>query len=118
MHSIHALIRVLAYSERDRYYGLRSNGAMELEAILDFPLSRNSCTCTTASTSTGSGFLLTEQNENASSTGFLLREFAKVVAVEERDLSNSTDKLIQAADEVRMFSLCKSRGPVIVIINL
>jgi hypothetical protein len=56
------------------------------------------------STSTGAGFLLREQNENASSTGFLLREFAKVVAVEERDLSNSTDKLIQAADEVRMFA--------------
>ena len=38
--------------------------------------------------------------ENPSSTGFLLREFAKVVAVEERDLSNSSDRLIQAADEV------------------
>lgn len=55
------------------------------------------------STDTDTDFLLREQNENASNTGFLLREFAKVVAVEERDLSNSTDRLIQAADEVRMF---------------
>lgn len=38
--------------------------------------------------------------ESRSRTGSLLREFAKVVAVEERDLSNSTDRLIQAADEV------------------
>ena len=38
--------------------------------------------------------------EPRSRTGSLLREFAKVVAVEERDLSNSTDRLIQAADEV------------------
>jgi hypothetical protein len=39
-------------------------------------------------------------SESRSRTGSLLREFAKVVAVEERDLSNSTDRLIQAADEV------------------
>lgn len=44
--------------------------------------------------------LVAVDSENPSSTGFLLREFAKVVAVEERDLSNSTDRLIQAADEV------------------
>ena len=37
-----------------------------------------------------------------SRTGSLLREFAQAVAVEERDLSNSTDLLIQAADQVHM----------------
>ena len=46
--------------------------------------------------------LATVHGESSSSTGFLLREFAKVVADEERDLSNSTDRLIQAADEVHM----------------
>jgi hypothetical protein len=33
-------------------------------------------------------------------TGSLLREIALVVAVEDRDLSNSTDLLIEAADQV------------------
>ena len=40
-----------------------------------------------------------------SRTGFLLREFAQTVAVEDRDLSNSTDLLIQAADQV--LNCCK-----------
>lgn len=41
-----------------------------------------------------------DQPDNPSRTGSLLRLFAKAVALEERDLSNSTDRLIQAADEV------------------
>lgn len=48
----------------------------------------------------GSEAAASSDSRNPSRTGSLLREFAKVVAVEERDLSNSTDRLIQAADEV------------------
>ena len=42
----------------------------------------------------------TDKHDKPSRTGFLLREFAQTVAVEERDLSNSTDLLIIAADQV------------------
>jgi hypothetical protein len=41
-----------------------------------------------------------EKRGTLTKTGSLLREIALVVAVEDRDLSNSTDLLIEAADQV------------------
>ena len=45
--------------------------------------------------------VVSAETAKPSRTGSLLREFAQTVAVEERDLSNSTDLLIQAADQVQ-----------------
>jgi len=43
-----------------------------------------------------------EKRASLTKTGSLLREIALVVAVEDRDLSNSTDLLIEAADQVAL----------------
>jgi hypothetical protein len=56
-------------------------------------------TPTSAKTSTKSP-TTSEKRATLTKTGSLLREIALVVAVEDRDLSNSTDLLIEAADQV------------------